>query len=126
MGISIHYSGKIADKQKLPQLIEEVQEIATVHGWNYQVYEPTFPISTTQQHEQSNVADATHDDLLYGILHQNFERNGMLIKSFGESINNEQRLPNEDVDAFIKRIIEDFRKKSDLDGNIKSTDCDQL
>ncbi len=39
MGIAIHYSGIIANKQHLPQLIEEVQEIASVHGWKSHVYE---------------------------------------------------------------------------------------
>ena len=39
MGISIHYSGRITDKRRLPQLIEEIQEIATVHNWKSQIYE---------------------------------------------------------------------------------------
>ena len=38
MGLSIHYSGQITDKSKLSQLIEEVEEIATVHGWKYHIY----------------------------------------------------------------------------------------
>ena len=33
MGVSIHYSGRITDKNKLPQLIDEVEEIASVHNW---------------------------------------------------------------------------------------------
>ena len=45
MGLSIHYSGRIADKNTLPQLIEEVEEIATVHGWKYSIYEREFPVS---------------------------------------------------------------------------------
>jgi len=67
MGISIHYSGRIANKQHLPQLIEEVQEIATVHGWKTKIYENEFPIATEGE-TQSNILNNTeHDGLLYGI-----------------------------------------------------------
>jgi len=48
MGLSIHYSGRIADKNTLPQLIEEVEEIATVHGWKCKIYEREFPIAVNQ------------------------------------------------------------------------------
>jgi transposase len=43
MGLTIHYSGRIADKSKLPQLIEEVEEIVNEHGWKYTVYDREFP-----------------------------------------------------------------------------------
>ncbi|HRZ98040.1 MAG TPA: hypothetical protein P5084_10820 [Paludibacter sp.] len=68
MGISIHYSGRIADKRKLPQLIEEVQEIATVHGWKYHVYEPAFPLLTDTEIISNDLSsDRFHDGNLYGI-----------------------------------------------------------
>lgn len=226
MGISIHYSGRIADKRSLPKLIEEVREIAEVHHWKYKVYETEFPDSGV---ENKVSAGDKHDGLLYGIdftpegsepvsvcflsngkmsspiqlaawgnfeaesilrveseewdenglvsrgsedvllnkekyseylcmcsvktqysgpdahamiigvlryisdiylvgfaltdesklwetgdnslMRHNFEQNGRLIDSFGKSLNNEIRLPDEDVESFIRRIVEEFRKK---------------
>ena len=59
MGLSIHYSGRITDKQKLPLLIEELEEISKVHGWKYYIYENEFPIGY--------YPDDKHDENLYGI-----------------------------------------------------------
>ena len=59
MGLSIHYSGRITDKQKLPLLIEELEEISKVHGWKYYIYETEFPIGYSPDDE--------HDENLYGI-----------------------------------------------------------
>lgn len=67
MGISIHYSGKIANKQHLPQLIEEVQEIATVHGWKSKIYENEFPRTTNSLTPSETINKSEHDGLLYGI-----------------------------------------------------------
>lgn len=67
MGISIHYSGRIANKHNLPLLIEEVQEIATVHGWKSKIYENEFPVSTEGVTLSDTLNDAEHDGLLYGI-----------------------------------------------------------
>ena len=68
MGISIHYSGRISNKQRLPQLIEEIQEIATVHNWKSQIYEREFPIdSEAVTSGDSFTIDSTHDGNLYGI-----------------------------------------------------------
>jgi hypothetical protein len=68
MGLTIHYSGRITDKSKLPQLIEEVEEIAIVHGWKYSIYEREFPcapnLGVTPSHP---VNDSSHDGKLYGI-----------------------------------------------------------
>ncbi len=231
MGISIHYSGRIADKQKLPQLIEEVQEIANVHGWKYTVYQREFPTPVVNSETLHHAVDETHNGLLYGIdftpedsetiafcflsngkmssimqlaswgnfekesvilteseewdendnhssssdetildqseynrllcmcfakiqfagprthemiiaifryistnyladfkltdegefwetgdsalLQENFKRNGFLIDSFTDRIINEQRLPGEDTEHFIKRIAGDVRKKKE-------------
>ena len=65
MGLTIHYSGRIADKNTLPQLIEEVQEIAIVHGWKYSIYEREFPVSESLT--LSEALTQTHDGKLYGI-----------------------------------------------------------
>ena len=62
MGISIHYTGQIADKRKLPQLIEEVQEIALVNHWKYHIYETKFP----DEAYETDVDDK-HNGKLYGI-----------------------------------------------------------
>jgi len=59
MGLTIHYSGRITDKQKLPLLIEELEEISKVHGWKYFLYETEFPIGY--------YSDDEHDENLYGI-----------------------------------------------------------
>ena len=68
MGISIHYSGRIADKQLLPRLVEEVQEIATVHGWKSQLYEREFPTDSEAVTSSDSLTIAgTHDGNLYGI-----------------------------------------------------------
>lgn len=60
MGLSIHYSGQITDKSTLSQLIEEVEEIATVHGWKYHIYERNFPKIDVN-------TDTIYDGKLYGI-----------------------------------------------------------
>jgi len=68
MGISIHYSGRIDDKQKLPQLIEDVQEIASVHGWKTTVYEKEFrEITSTNLVQNQSEKRLKHDGKLYGI-----------------------------------------------------------
>jgi len=43
MGLSFHYSGKIAKPEHLSELIAEVKDIATVFGWDYVVHEQQFP-----------------------------------------------------------------------------------
>jgi hypothetical protein len=68
MGLSIHYSGRIADKSKLPQLIEEVEEIAIVHGWKYSIYEREFPNIPIQGVTLNHfLNEGSHDGKLYGI-----------------------------------------------------------
>ena len=233
MGISIHYSGRIADKHLLPQLIEEVQEIATVQAWKYTVYEREFTSCNENDPLSDALTEENHDGKLYGIdftpdgsetvalcflsngrmssimqlalwgsfdeesvivteteewaendihsssteeiildqaeynrllctcsvktqftgpqvheliigilrylsvnfltdfqltdesefwetgdkglLQKNFERNSFLIDSFADRLNNEQRLPDEDTESFIKRIIGGMRNKEKTD-----------
>ena len=69
MGLSIHYSGQIADKSMLPQLIEEVEEIAKVHGWKYSIYEREFPIDSNKENQCNGSFQnkRNHDGRLYGI-----------------------------------------------------------
>lgn len=43
MGLSFHYSGSIAKPELLPELIEEVLDIAKIYGWKYSIYKTSFP-----------------------------------------------------------------------------------
>ena len=70
MGLSIHYSGRIADKNTLPQLMEEMEEIAIVHGWKYSIYEREFPGLSSESATLSGALtnkNEEHDGKLYGI-----------------------------------------------------------
>ncbi|MDD2798885.1 MAG: hypothetical protein PHV20_09860 [Bacteroidales bacterium] len=51
MGVSIHYRGRIADQSILPHMVEEVEEIARVHKWKYQIYNREFPVNSTSNDE---------------------------------------------------------------------------
>lgn len=46
MGLSFHYNGSIANPELLPELIEEIQDIANIYNWKYNVYEKQFPENT--------------------------------------------------------------------------------
>ena len=46
MGLSFHYNGRIAKPELLPELIDEVQEIAGINNWKYNVYQREFPQNT--------------------------------------------------------------------------------
>lgn len=59
MGLSIHYSGSIANPGCLPELINEVQDIVTVYGWPVVVYEKKFP--------DNQWGRASHTNLIYGL-----------------------------------------------------------
>jgi hypothetical protein len=43
MGLSFHYSGVIANPQLLPELIEEVRDIAGTYNWKFNVFDQEFP-----------------------------------------------------------------------------------
>jgi len=43
MGLSIHYNGSIAKPELLPDLIEDLEDIAKLYEWQYDVYERQFP-----------------------------------------------------------------------------------
>jgi hypothetical protein len=42
MGLSFHYNGRIADPALLPELIDEVRDIAIVHKWDFFVFDKQF------------------------------------------------------------------------------------
>lgn len=43
MGLTIHYSGKLKLASSLPQLIDEIKDIANTNEWKYFVFEEIFP-----------------------------------------------------------------------------------
>ena len=46
MGLSFHYSGRIANPDLLSDLIDEIEDITNVYGWKYNIYERHFPENT--------------------------------------------------------------------------------
>ncbi|RLD26927.1 MAG: hypothetical protein DRI54_01955 [Bacteroidetes bacterium] len=42
MGLSIHYTGCFTNAELLPQMIEEVKDIAEIYHWEYQIFESEF------------------------------------------------------------------------------------
>jgi hypothetical protein len=60
MGLSIHYSGSIAKPELLPELIDEIQDIAKVHNWKYFIFDREFP-------ENDFGKSDYHSEDLYGI-----------------------------------------------------------
>ena len=59
MGLSFHYNGRIADPALLPELIDEVQEIADVHHWKYYVLDRHF--------SEVDFVKTGHTQKIYGI-----------------------------------------------------------
>ncbi|MEQ8810964.1 MAG: hypothetical protein RIE59_17970 [Imperialibacter sp.] len=59
MGLSIHYSGRIRNSASLPDLIEEVKDIANTHQWKLSVFKEEFPV----QYDEGQLVDAE----LYGV-----------------------------------------------------------
>jgi len=59
MGLSFHYSGSIANPASLPELIEELEDIAKVNGWKYVIFERQFPINSFKKPE--------YNEEIYGI-----------------------------------------------------------
>ncbi|HET6557149.1 MAG TPA: hypothetical protein VFG54_07530 [Prolixibacteraceae bacterium] len=59
MGLSFHYSGRIANPDSLPDLIDEVVDICKTFKWKYHVFERQFPKDT--------IVMADHNQKLYGI-----------------------------------------------------------
>lgn len=59
MGLSFHYSGRIANPDSLPELIDEVTDICKTYNWEYFVFEQQFPFDSIKKE--------TYDKKLYGI-----------------------------------------------------------
>ena len=59
MGLSIHYNGRFNAQASLPEMIEEVRDIAEIYNWQYTVYENQF---------SSNIFDSdSYSEKIYGI-----------------------------------------------------------
>ena len=188
MGLSIHYSGRIANPDFLPGLVEEVEDIIKLHGWYYYIFERNFPEKSTESPiyngnlygisfsppdcepvsicflSNGRISDSVHLKLfgksknqrekkyLYmlsvktqyagvethcfiiqlfrylnkkyfsdfnmcdegsywetnnkALLKFNFEKYNTLIKAFSSAIENYPLLPEEDIEAYIKRLVE--------------------
>jgi hypothetical protein len=59
MGLSFHYSGRIANPARLPDLIEEIEDIAKVHDWKYFVFDRLFP--------EDVIGKQAYNQRIYGI-----------------------------------------------------------
>jgi len=59
MGISIHFRGKIKSPKLLPQMIEEVRDIAEENKWKYHVFKTELP--------EEGIGLDSFEDELYGI-----------------------------------------------------------
>lgn len=59
MGLSFHYSGRIANPASLPDLIEEVQDIAKAFNWKYFIFDRQFPENT--------IGKPDYNQRIYGI-----------------------------------------------------------
>ncbi|MEX0812346.1 MAG: hypothetical protein WD048_09020 [Chitinophagales bacterium] len=59
MGLSIHYSGKFKKGASLPQMIEEVEDIAKIYKWKYFVFDTDFPAQSLDKE--------TYNQRIYGI-----------------------------------------------------------
>ncbi len=59
MGISFHYSGRIAKAELLPELVEEVKEIAVLYHWKYKIYETYLP--------EDDLGKVVYNSNIYGI-----------------------------------------------------------
>lgn len=46
MGLSFHFSGRLAKPEHLPELIDEVCEIAKINHWEYHIFERQFTENT--------------------------------------------------------------------------------
>ncbi len=59
MGLTIHYEGRFKKGASLPDMIEEVKNVAEVHQWKYHIYETDFPADSLGKEE--------YNDKIYGI-----------------------------------------------------------
>lgn len=59
MGLSLHYNGRFGNPQLLQQMIEEVEDIASIYNWKYSILNKKFP--------DGSFKSKSHDNKVYGI-----------------------------------------------------------
>ena len=60
MGLTIYYKGNFRPEGSLPEMIDEVRDIAEIYKWKYNIFEREFP--------KGSLGKKTYDTNLYGIL----------------------------------------------------------
>jgi hypothetical protein len=68
MGVTIHYSGRFNPQASLTDMIDEVEDIAKMQGWEYHVFEREFPDTTATDGVPQSHPISENNDNLYGIL----------------------------------------------------------
>ena len=59
MGLSFHYRGSIANPELLPELIDEIQDIAKMYNWKYFIFDRQFP--------ENSFGKTEYNQNIYGI-----------------------------------------------------------
>lgn len=67
MCVSIEYSGRIRDRHKLSQLIEDISNIVALYGWKTKVYGKEFPLLYDAELYFHSLLGRELDGKLYGI-----------------------------------------------------------
>lgn len=60
MGLTIYYKATFNPKASLPEMIDEVKDIAEIYKWKYHIFEREFP--------KNGLGKKTYDNNLYGLL----------------------------------------------------------
>jgi hypothetical protein len=58
MGLSIYYNGQFKKNSSLEEMIDELEDISKIYGWEYHIFERKFPAKPDK---------TKHDGKLYGI-----------------------------------------------------------
>ena len=59
MGLSFHYSGSFRQSASLPEMIEELKDIAEICNWKYHIFQKQFPFESD---------NGTGKNAIYGIM----------------------------------------------------------
>lgn len=60
MGLSFHYSGSFRKSASLPEMIDELKDIAEIYNWKYHIFHKQFPHAETDNDGSKNA--------IYGIM----------------------------------------------------------
>jgi len=59
MGLSLHYNGRFGNPELVQEMIEEVEDIASIYKWKYSIEYTKFP--------GGNFSNKAHNKKVYGI-----------------------------------------------------------